>query len=62
MSEYEIVVTLLPVVIKMDKRLYHHTLSEVDSGCDTKHFEHIDLKCPLCQAIWLLDKYGYRII
>jgi hypothetical protein len=53
MNEREVVLQLLPIVMHVDKRLQCHTYNEVEPSV----FEHVEVKCPLCQALWLLNKY-----
>lgn len=57
MEEEQAVTQLLPIVMQMDVRLYYHTFSQVEPS----KFEHVEVKCPLCQALWLLNKYNLRM-
>ena len=58
MTEEYAVTQLLPIVMQLDIRLQYHSFSEVEPGI----FDHVEAKCPLCQAEWLLSKYNLQVI
>lgn len=56
-TEEQAVTQLLPILMQVDRRLSCHSFSLVEPF----KFEHVEVKCPLCQAIWLLNKYNLQI-
>lgn len=59
MTEEQAVTQLLPILLQLEKKLSCHTLSKVEFK--ENKWGHVETKCPLCQAIWLLDKYNLRM-
>lgn len=50
MTNDEFIIKMLPLVMKMDRRLQAHTISEVDGI-----WKHYREKCARCQAIKILN-------
>lgn len=51
MNQKEFIIKMLPLVMRVDKRLQVHTYVEVK-----KIWKHIENKCAMCQAIKILTE------
>ena len=53
MNQKDFIIQMLPLVMRYDKRLWFHTLKEVE----TDIWEHVDKYCPLCAAEYIIESY-----